>query len=59
MSERFKCMVCELVEERCECDKFCAICQGFNQVRLCADGQYYCLECREACDYRPENRSTI
>jgi hypothetical protein len=58
MSERFKCMVCDMVEERCECDKYCGICQGFHQVRLCADGQYYCLECRESCDYRPENLSS-
>jgi hypothetical protein len=26
------------------------MCHGEHQVRLCSDGQYYCLECREACD---------
>ena len=56
MAERFRCMVCDQVEETCDCHKYCALCQGSNQVRLCEDGQYYCLECREACDYLPEGK---
>ncbi len=54
MAERFHCCVCEKTEDKCECEKYCFLCQGANNVRLCEDGQYYCLECREACDYRPE-----
>jgi hypothetical protein len=27
-----------------------------HDVRLVDDGCYYCLECREACDYLPENK---
>jgi hypothetical protein len=27
---------------------------GANDVRLVEDGCYYCLECREVCDYIPE-----
>jgi hypothetical protein len=43
-----------MVEERCTCDKYCYICLGANDVRLVEDGCYYCLECREVCDYIPE-----
>jgi hypothetical protein len=25
-----------------------------HEVRLVEDGCYYCIECREACDYLPE-----
>jgi hypothetical protein len=28
---------------------------GAHNVRLCQDGQYYCLECREACDMQAQN----
>jgi hypothetical protein len=28
---------------------------GAHQVRLCQDGAYYCLECREACDLQAQN----
>ncbi len=54
MAEAFKCAVCELEEERCTCDKYCCLCMGFNNVRLCQDGQWYCLECREACDLQAQ-----
>ena len=50
MADPFKCMVCELEENRCQCDRYCGMCQGGHDVRLCQDGLYYCLECREACD---------
>lgn len=34
----------------CKCDRYCWLCQGLYGVRLCVDGQYYCPDCREACD---------
>jgi hypothetical protein len=57
MPARFHCAVCDAVEERCACEKYCYICQGENEIRLVADGCYYCLECREACDYEPEPKN--
>ncbi|MBZ5627309.1 MAG: hypothetical protein LAO06_00405 [Acidobacteriia bacterium] len=50
MAEKYRCAVCDLEESSCACDKYCFLCQGGNEVRLCSDGLYYCLECREACD---------
>lgn len=50
MAEAFKCGICDQVEAKCTCDKYCCLCHGFHNVRLCQDGQYYCLDCREACD---------
>ena len=50
MSEQFLCAVCEQTEEKCDCNKYCCLCMGDHQVRLCNDGLWYCLECREACD---------
>jgi len=55
MADRYKCMVCDREEPQCDCEKYCALCQGGHDVRLCADGMYYCLECREVCDYVPQN----
>jgi sulfur transfer complex TusBCD TusB component (DsrH family) len=54
MAEKYRCGVCDLEESRCQCDKYCFMCQGGNEVRLCSDGMYYCLECREACDMQPQ-----
>ncbi|HYX68162.1 MAG TPA: hypothetical protein VE825_03435 [Terriglobales bacterium] len=54
MAEAFKCAVCEKEEERCDCDKYCCLCQGFHNVRLCQDGQWYCLDCREACELQAQ-----
>ena len=45
-------MQCEMPEDKCECEKYCAFCQGQVGVRLCQDGLYYCPPCREACDYK-------
>jgi sulfur transfer complex TusBCD TusB component (DsrH family) len=45
-------MQCEMNEERCECEKYCCNCQSQIDVRLCQDGLYYCVPCREACDYK-------
>ncbi|HTK94796.1 MAG TPA: hypothetical protein VL382_04095 [Terriglobales bacterium] len=54
MADRFICGQCDLPEEKCLCDKYCGLCQGLNNVRLCQDGQYYCLDCREACDLQAQ-----
>lgn len=54
MAEAFKCAICGKEETSCDCDKYCMICQGEHNVRLCQDGSYYCQECREVCDYQPQ-----
>ena len=54
MAERFICNVCDLPEETCLCEKYCGLCQGLHNVRLCMDGLYYCLDCREACDLQAQ-----
>jgi hypothetical protein len=45
------CSQCELPEHRCDCERYCVLCQGQIEVRLCTDGLYYCEACRQACDY--------
>jgi hypothetical protein len=42
--------MCEKPEQDCHCDRYCCICMGQDDVRLCMDGLYYCPACREACD---------
>jgi hypothetical protein len=54
MAETYRCTLCDQDESRCQCDKYCFMCQGGHNVRLCQDGLYYCLECREACDLQPQ-----
>jgi len=54
MAEKFICAQCDQQEEHCSCEKYCTLCQGLNNVRLCADGVYYCLDCREACDLQAQ-----
>ena len=54
MAEAYHCSVCDKTEDRCDCEKYCCLCQGEHQVRLCNDGLYYCLECREACDLQAQ-----
>jgi hypothetical protein len=44
------CTQCDKPEDSCTCEKYCTICKGQHNVRLCADGLYYCPDCREACD---------
>jgi len=44
------CMQCDKAETYCTCEKYCTICKGQNNVRLCVDGLYYCPDCREAGD---------
>jgi hypothetical protein len=46
------CSQCEMSEQRCECEKYCCLCQSQIDIRLCQDGLYYCPACREACDYK-------
>jgi hypothetical protein len=55
MAEPYHCGVCDLEEARCLCDKFCCLCHGGNNVRLCNDGMWYCIDCREACDLMAQN----
>jgi hypothetical protein len=55
MAEKYRCQQCDREEERCDCDKYCCLCEGFQDARLCGDGLYYCKDCREACGYPAEN----
>jgi hypothetical protein len=45
-------MQCEMTEDRCDCEKYCCLCQSLVEVRLCEDSLYYCKPCREACNYK-------
>jgi hypothetical protein len=54
MADAFICMQCEQPEASCKCDRYCCLCQGEYNVRLCQDGNYYCLDCREACDFQAQ-----
>jgi hypothetical protein len=53
------CVQCDMPEERCSCEKYCTICKGQHNVRLCADGLYYCPDCREACDVSLASSSRV
>jgi hypothetical protein len=46
------CVQCDKPEKECACDRYCCYCQGLEGIRFCADGKYYCPDCREACDIR-------
>ncbi|MFQ5816626.1 MAG: hypothetical protein ACE5H2_01545 [Terriglobia bacterium] len=50
----FRCVQCDQPESKCQCERYCTLCQSQYNVRLVADGLYYCVDCREACDYRTE-----
>lgn len=52
---RFQCVICEKDEKQCACNRYCAICFGEDDARLCQDGCYYCRTCREACDYQAQD----
>jgi hypothetical protein len=54
MAENFICSQCDQEESRCSCEKYCCLCQAVYDVRLCADGAYYCRDCREACDLQAQ-----
>jgi hypothetical protein len=49
---KYRCMQCERTEDRCDCERYCCLCQAQMDIRLCRDGLFYCLPCREACDYK-------
>lgn len=51
----FLCYVCGKQEEDCKCDRYCSLCHSEFAVRLTEDGQYYCSDCREACDYKVQD----
>ena len=55
-TKKFLCMQCEMPEDKCDCEKYCAFCQGQVEVRLCQDGLYYCVPCREAADYKTQEQ---
>ena len=55
--KEFKCGVCDKPEKQCSCHKYCALCQSDYALRLTEDGQYYCTDCREACDYRTQEQA--
>jgi hypothetical protein len=48
--QRVVCAQCDQPEESCTCERYCVICKGQDNIRLCSDGLYYCPDCREACD---------
>lgn len=54
MAQAFICTQCDKDEKTCRCERYCCLCQGEHNVRLCEDGNYYCLDCREACDYQAQ-----
>ncbi len=58
MQAPINCGQCDLPEERCTCERYCTICKGQHNVRLCSDGLYYCPDCREACDVSLAGRGT-
>ncbi len=53
--KQFLCGVCNQPEKMCNCIKYCALCQSDYGVRLTEDGQFYCSDCREACDYKTQD----
>lgn len=52
----FRCLVCNQLEDQCTCVKYCALCHGDYAVRLTEDGQYYCVDCRDACDFKTQEQ---
>jgi len=56
--KKYRCMQCEMTEDRCDCEKYCCLCQSLMEIRLCEDGLYYCKPCREACNYKVSDTSS-
>ena len=52
----FRCCACDQPENQCTCVRYCASCGGDYGLRLTQDGQYYCPECREACEYKTQEQ---
>lgn len=57
LTKEFKCLVCEKPESQCTCNRYCALCHADYELRLTDDGQYYCRDCREACDYKTQDEA--
>ncbi|HEV2352419.1 MAG TPA: hypothetical protein VG028_21495 [Terriglobia bacterium] len=57
LTKEFKCLVCDKPENQCTCNRYCALCHADYELRLTDDGQYYCRDCREACDYKTQDES--
>ncbi len=55
-TKEFKCTVCDKPENQCTCNRYCALCHADYELRLTEDGQYYCRDCREACDYKSQDQ---
>lgn len=49
---KYRCMQCEMTEDRCQCERYCCLCQAQMEIRLCQDGLFYCEPCRDACEYK-------
>ena len=54
MAQKYVCAQCEKPEDNCSCQRYCVLCQGEHNVRLVQDGNFYCLDCREACDFQAQ-----
>jgi len=54
--KEFRCLVCNRDERECNCIRYCALCHAEYELRLTEDGQYYCRDCREACDYKTQDQ---
>ncbi len=54
-TREYHCLQCEKREQECGCDRYCCLCQGSTDVRLCEDSLYYCEDCREACDLHAQS----
>jgi hypothetical protein len=54
MPKDYVCGLCDQIERRCSCIKYCWLCRSQFDVRLCEDGQYYCRPCRESCDMQAQ-----
>lgn len=57
LTKEFKCMVCDKPENQCTCNRYCALCHADYELRLTEDGQYYCRDCREACDFKSQDQA--
>ncbi|MHB8654381.1 MAG: hypothetical protein ACYDA9_10920 [Terriglobia bacterium] len=57
LTKEFKCNVCDKPENQCTCSRYCALCHADYELRLTDDGQYYCRDCREACDYKSQDEA--
>ena len=54
MADHFICSMCDQPEEKCKCERICTLCMSQFSIRLCQDGMYYCVDCREACDFQAQ-----